>query len=452
MSWHGKEDYPLEPEASPSLRQQTLLRRAHHQLLHAAVIAREQDPEGYRLVRRHATLLTAWHERHTGWALYMGEQTVRLLRRPGAVPHGTWDPWRNVAFQSPRDYACLIWILWYARSPLVLGSGVYRQFLLSRMAGSLVEQSATQSQEGVLPLDFANSRADRGSLVRALRALEELGAMRMVDGSPDAWASAEEEADSLYEFTEVLTALIVGLDSAHLAALTAVGDVTRTLERPPLSSGQRDTSSARNDALKRAWRALLLGPVLLRRDDPEAFTALRRTHEVIEDEAQTTFGFSLELTPTYARLVLQSGDGQEGAPGLLNPQRRGLDQAALALCAAVRDAVVRGQAPAPDADGCLALSWQETLAVFETVCTAYQEAWSKELAQETDHDALLRRVCGVLHQAGLARVPDVAGTILFLPTAACYAVSYRESPQRAAQKDMTAAAAQPLAFQEALPW
>jgi len=442
----------VEPEATPSPRHQTGVRRAHHQLLHDTVIARARDPEGYRLVRRAAALLMGWHERHTGWALYMGEQTVRLLRRPSAVPHGTWDPWRSVTFQSPRDYACLIWILWYARSPLVLGSGVYRQFLLSRLAGSLVEQSARHSQDDVLPLNFVRSRSDRGSLVRALRALEELGALRMVDGSPDAWVSAEEEADSLFEFTEVVTALIVALDSAHLAALAAVGEVSRTLERPPLTSGQSATPSAQDDALRRAWRALLLGPVLLRRDDPAAFTAVRRAHEVVDDEAQQTFGFNLELTPTYARLVRQSGSGHEGAPGLLNPQRRGLDQAALVLCAAVRDAVAGGQAPAPDGDGCLALSWQETLAVFTSVCTAYQDAWGKEIAQETDYDALLRRVCGVLHQAGLARGPDVAGTILFLPTAACYAISYTESPQRATRTDMTSAATQPLAIQEALPW
>jgi uncharacterized protein (TIGR02678 family) len=96
------------PDTDVPATAQALLQRAHRYLLNEVVLARDMHPEEYRLVRRYAAALGAWHESHTGWTLYTGPQTIRLLRRPATVPSGIWDPWRAaVSFQSPRDYACL---------------------------------------------------------------------------------------------------------------------------------------------------------------------------------------------------------------------------------------------------------------------------------------------------------------------------------------------------------
>ncbi|HVC34731.1 MAG TPA: DUF2398 family protein [Chloroflexota bacterium] len=267
------------------------LAKAHRLLLERPVLRRVQHRDEYILVARHVDVLEGWHRERTGWPVYYNERAgiIRLRRRPSLVPSGIWEPWKaDVVLSSPRDYACLVYLLWYARSPIVLGRGGIRQALLSELSTHLAQRSALrddargeEDERVVEPFDFGKRRADYHSLRRALKALEDLGAVCIVDEVTPR-PGAGDEGEALIEFTEVVEALIVELDPRAIAAVGAGRPDPLGLEVPVLDE-------AANPPLRRAWRALLLGPVLLRRDDPPAFQALVGQRRAVEDEADQIF-------------------------------------------------------------------------------------------------------------------------------------------------------------------
>lgn len=118
---------------------------------------------------------------------------LRLRRRPSLAPVGTWEPGKSeIGFTSPRDYAGLVYLLWYARSPMVLARGGVHQALFGDLSANLARRSAPRdpsadeppdapaASRGVEPFDFARRRADYDSLRRA-KALEDLGAVNVLD-------------------------------------------------------------------------------------------------------------------------------------------------------------------------------------------------------------------------------------------------------------------------------
>src|SRR5262249_30725010 len=142
--------------------------------------------------------------------------------------------------------------------------GGIRQVLLSDLSTHVAQRSALldeASAEGdrVEPFDFAKRRADYYSLRRALKALEDLGAVTILDEAQSA-PGTEGIGEALVEFTEVVEALIVEMDPRMIAALDS--------GRPdPLSHVAPVLDEAASVPLRRAWRNLLLGPVFLLRDD-----------------------------------------------------------------------------------------------------------------------------------------------------------------------------------------
>ncbi|HVC32593.1 MAG TPA: DUF2398 family protein [Chloroflexota bacterium] len=405
------------------------LARAHRFLLERPVVRRNQHADEYAVVARHVDALEAWHREHTGWPIHYNERAgiIRLRRRPALVPSGIWEPWKSdVVFTSPRDYACLVYLLWYARSPMLLGRGGVRQVLLSDLSNNLAQRSAIRDdaddQDGVVaePYDFAKRRSDYYSLRRALKALEDLGAVVILDEA-NPGPNAEEPGEALIEFSEVVESLIVDLDLRLVEAATRARPDPFSLDAPRLDE---ETLSP----WRRAWRALLLGPVLLRRDDPSAFHALHQQRHVIEAEVDQLFGYTVELTSRYARLIRPTGVSFDRVPAVLNFQQRGLVQAGLLLCSAIRDRVMAGELPRPDDDGCLLVEQSTLLALFRQVCLEHQRRWGSGLA-ELRPDTIFTRVCDVLRTAGLLRGPNRADQILVLPTAAAYRAGYAQATQ-----------------------
>jgi uncharacterized protein (TIGR02678 family) len=154
------------------------VRRAHAVLLRHPVLEASSDPEGYRLARRHLGTLRTWHQHRTGWRILARGHTVRLVRAASILPMGVLHP----ELTAPRDVACLVWALAFAHHPQVAGRGIGCQFLLTEVATAIAEAS----RESGAPLEFTR-RADAQSLRRALRALVDLGLLRAVDGSDEAW-------------------------------------------------------------------------------------------------------------------------------------------------------------------------------------------------------------------------------------------------------------------------
>ncbi|HUX88046.1 MAG TPA: DUF2398 family protein [Chloroflexota bacterium] len=423
------------------------LARAHRFLLERPIVRRNQHADEYAVVARHVDSLETWHREHTGWPIHYNERAgiIRLRRRPALVPSGIWEPWKSdVVFTSPRDYACLVYLLWYARSPMLLGRGGVRQVLLSDLSNNLAQRSALRDDpddpDGGAgePYDFAKRRSDYYSLRRALKALEDLGAVLILDEA-NPGPNADEPGEALIEFTEVVESLIVDLDLRLVEAANLSRPDPFSLDAPKLDE---ETISP----WRRVWRALLLGPVLLRRDDPVAFHALHQQRHVVEAEVEQLFGYVVELTPRYARLIRPTGVSFDRVPPVLNFQQRGLVQAGLLLCSAIRDRVAAGELPSPDHDGCLIVDQSTLLELFRQVCLAHQRRWGSGLA-ELRPDTIFTRVCDVLRTAGLLRGPNLAGHVLVLPTAAIYRAGYAQTPQPNGTPRSAASSEDPVAEQ-----
>lgn len=410
-------------------RDEGALRRAHRLLLERPVLIRAKQRDEYLQVARHLETLARWHKEHTGWSVYANDHAgiIRLWRRASQTSSGIWEPWKSdVTLHAARDYACLVYVLWFARSPVVIGRGGTRQALLSDLRTHIAQRSAIVEagdypgkDQPVQPFDFTRRREDHYSLRRALKALEDLGAVIILDELSAAEpGSGGEISEALIEFTDVVESLIVEL---NLDAVQRARD-----QRPdPFSLDPPVLDDATSLPVRRAWRTLLLGPSLLRRDDGPAFRAVQQHRAEIEGDVDQLFGYALELTPVYARLVRTSGTSLDQTPSLLNYRQRGIVQPALLLCSAIRAAASAGRVPKPDENGCLTMPRQTLATLFQDIFAEHHLAWGSELSAANPNQ-LLNRVCDILRTAGLLRGPDEHGDVLVLPTAARYHVTYED--------------------------
>src|SRR5260370_34397125 len=160
--------------------------------------------------------------------------------------------------------------------------------------------------------------ADRYSIQRALQYLEDLGGLQLVDGQTKEWVEQTADADVLYEFTDVIRSLVSAFNPQLLAVVAAhLNDGGEALLPTRLQNILGDLFPAAGiKPLMRAWRALLLGPILLRYDDPEALVQLVVHADEVANELLETLGWLLEVNHDYACIVRASGISTVPAPSL----------------------------------------------------------------------------------------------------------------------------------------
>ena len=382
-------------------------------LMENEVISRAKQPVDFRLVNNQYNLLQSWHDQYTGWRIRRTPAVIRLIRVPAAFIPG----YIFSTLQQPRDFACFVWTLWYFETRLGSGRGNEQQFLMSHLAERLEEHSVVGGYLAphAAPLDFKR-QADRYSFARALKALYELGALQLQDGSSDDWVNQSGQEDALWEITEVARSLILSLDMTGVEAAGRVLSGNPHSLRPTLLPG-----SEKLTPLQRAWRTLLLGPVLLRYDDPAAFAALKEHQETVNFELGNTFGWQLDLRYDYAMVIRATGTSP-GPITLLN-LNSATDQAALLCCDLLRQKLQSREWTVQPVDGCYFLPESELAEIFRQVREQHGMRWGIT-ARKTSFAELLREVYATLRQAGLLRGPDNTGNILVLPTVARFAVSY----------------------------
>lgn len=397
------------------------LMKAHIALMERAVI-HAKVVDLFRLVNRHYYTLQSWHEENTGWRILRSTTVIRLVRQLSATTPG----YVHDRLKEPRDFACLVWILWYAENRQLSGRGNDQQFLLSQLAESLQEQSRT-GEENEQAFDFRRP-ADRYSIQRALQYLEELGGLHLVDGQTKEWVEQTAEADVLYEFTDVVHALVSAFQPPLvMAAAQHLNEEGQALRPTRLHDVVSDLfPAAQSKPLVRAWRALLLGPALLRFDDPEAFAALLAQADEVANELLETFGWLLDIKRDYACVVRASGMAGGPITGLIVYATT--DQMVLLLCSAIRDKVQNGAWPGPDAYGCISVTAEDMNDLFYQLRERYGENWGSE-ARTRGARSLMNDVYKKMQQIGLLRGPDADSNILILPTAARYTAAYEQAGQ-----------------------
>jgi len=390
--------------------------KAHVALMEREVVLSGQG-DVFRLVQHHYHRLQSWHDQHTGWRIQRSSTVIRLIRQLSATTPG----YIYERLREPKDFACLTWILWYAENRQLNGRGNDQQFLLSQLAEQIQEQSAQghEGQESGAIFDFRRP-SDRYNIQRALQYLEGLHGLQLVDGQTREWVEQRDNADVLYEFTDVARSLVAALNPLLVEEVAARLHEPGTLLQPTLLSGVKIIP------LSRAWRALLLGPALFRFDDNEAFQALLAHADIVANEILETFVWGLDIRRDYACIVRESGTSS-GPISVLTPYGTN-DQIALLICTAIKERVTNSLWPAPDAYGCIRVTTEDMAELFYAVRERYGENWGSE-ARGKSSQSLLSDVYRKMRQVGMLRGPDSTGMMLILPLVARYSASYEKPAQ-----------------------
>jgi uncharacterized protein (TIGR02678 family) len=239
-------------------------------LTHDVITATRPRPGVLEQVLRWADQMTNDFRELLGYTLIATTRQVRVSRRLDAL-----DPTQSASFSArsgkPFDRRRLAYLC------LVLAS-----FQRSRVEISLADlvRTFTPAANAIENLNFDPTvTAHKAAVVDVLDWLVDRGALRLSDGSLEAWASDTERGDALYDIDHDICAALFrpARPVQHLTSAAGLLDVTF------VSAKQR---AQREAAAQRAARALIEYPVVYyAQADPEIAEALR-SHGVAENLAR----------------------------------------------------------------------------------------------------------------------------------------------------------------------
>lgn len=376
-------------------------------------LVRREETDAYLRIHRHEVYLRAWFDAHPQWALLISTDLYRLQRTPSQLL-----PERSLPrLTSPMAYAALCWTLLYREEQL--GRGI-TWFVLGDLAERVHELA-----EGAFRIA---ERPHRLALVQAIRLLHDYGVIQLKDGDADEWAQQRTvggtESNALYDWVESAPRLIANFTWSALSAAESSVEAAPVLAR----SGEGAEPQVR------AWRALLLGPLFWRGDDPVAFDLLEAEAPRFAQELESALGITLELQRDWAALWRQrAARGEAGRLIDLYPPAgseleswttRYLNHPLLLLCGALRAEVAAGRL-LPDQYGAIDLSWGALLELLRPMRREYRGAWGSEL-RVLDLEGLADRLLSEGRRIGFFRGPGPDGRIWALPSAAAVSGFYPE--------------------------
>lgn len=381
-------------------------------LLDRYTVLASDAPELFRVIRLRTKELQAWFYDRAGWQLVVTGECAYLPKIPvRAAAWQAFDTNRERPLARALDYELMAWVLWYGeRKPLD------HTFLVGTLATAL--------QEEIVPfvgpdhVDW-NRAEHRLSLVRAMSALEAMGAVRKLDGEAEWFARDGVDADLVYEFTPAARFIRVQPGTAWLAALAA-----GSLEPARMPEGARRPSLPFERTLsprQRLYRTLLLEPALHLDTDADAFALLAQpaTRLEIARDLERQLGWTLEVTNAYATLLRASRE-PNAQPAF--PTGHILSRIALLFCQHVRDQVKRRHLDVGAHEEVLLAA-----AVFESelgkVKAKHDKYWGTATRQRA-LPGLAAEVAGVMRDWGLLTGPDAHGFLAVRPTAARYGAAY----------------------------
>jgi uncharacterized protein (TIGR02678 family) len=371
--------------------------RAYVDLLDRAAVSAADDDAAFRRIRAMIEDVRGWYARRTGWPTIVTRDMIRTVKTPSVVHVGQGFEWVSDAL----DYELFVWILWYGES---IASD---QFVFSDLVAEVELRATELHGEG----HFTWNRLEhRRSLKRAAEALEDLGAIREVDGSVAAYAEARSE-DALYEFTDVSRHL-------HLNAPDDVYDAVVVRQSP---DGLREPVDDAADVEQRLYRTLLLSPALHAHHDPDAFALLRSSarRERIAEDLRTHLGWDLEVTPGYACLLRPARDARGRATF---PTRSAEAHVVLLLCGYVRRLVAAGELVPDELDAVVVTrAWFESRIV--DLQAEFGAQWGRTMSR-LSLDALVDGVFSLMRGWGLMEAAGDGDDLRILPLAARWEAVY----------------------------
>jgi uncharacterized protein (TIGR02678 family) len=377
-------------------------------LIDRTVITAESDRPLLDSIRRHAPALQSTFGRLTGWRLQPHPQFARLVKTPARA-----EPSHGLEWARGRtDYALLAWVLWYGEH-----SGG-RKFTVSQIAEEIRVRSA--SDDGIAWVDWA-SREQRLAARRVFRGLEEMGVLRLQDGSVDEWADQNGKRDALYAWGAAAWRLHVAIPAAELEQLA---EGRAAPNAAPAADGTDEI---------RLFRTLLLNPALFRRDDPAAFRLLDDPEHragIIRNLKYLT-SWELEVTAEYAR-VLRPARSDDAVQTPI-PLSAGISHVVLCFCALLRERQRAGRLVPGGGERFLVHEGRVEQDVAE-LQARFGTQWGKVLREQPVR-TLTRELLAEMKAWGLMRGPDADGQWVVLPTAARLAAHYAGQGEDAAPRD-----------------
>jgi uncharacterized protein (TIGR02678 family) len=241
------------------------------------VTATRPRPGMLEAVLRWADQLSKDLRDHLGYTLIATTRQVRLIRRLDGL-----DPTQTTIFTAKSGRP-------FDRRRLAYLSLILASFQRSRVEVSLADlvRAFTPSANAIDGLGFNPTvSAHKAAVVDVLDWLADRGALRLSDGSADAWSADTERGDALYDIDHDICAALFrpARPVQHLTSAAGLLDATYV-------SAKR--GAQREAAAQRAARALLEHPVVYYAQvEPEVAEALRQTG-VAENLARLT-GLAVE--------------------------------------------------------------------------------------------------------------------------------------------------------------
>lgn len=263
-----------------------------------------------------------------GWNLIVNEAIVKLEKVP---PRAL--PWMGIqSFQTPMDYCLLCAVLLFLAD---LDDGA--PFLLS----SLTRAVETFLAE-VRPVDWTQF-LHRKSLVRVLQYAQEIGLVLVYDGD-SAGFGGNRDQEVLYENTGLSRHFPVhfGRDIMECQSIE---------DFEAFAWAGEETESRRH----RVYRQLALTPGLYCSDENQSdYDYIKNQRKAIDASLDKALDGELQVHKNGAFFLLSEGDRY----GAVYPGTRALSDAALLLCAQLREEIVQGHYLRREDDTVLLSGWE----------------------------------------------------------------------------------------------
>jgi uncharacterized protein (TIGR02678 family) len=362
---------PGDPQAAVERRV------AARHLVQRPLTCREQDPEVFRLIRRHEGILDRWFTQRLGYRLHVDADTARLFKA-GPVDRRPLRAKSGRPFHR-REYVLLALVL----AATAAGPGIVS-------LRDLVDKVRSAAAEAEITL--LGDSTERRALVTVLQWMIDHGLATELHEHVDAYAE-DNEADAVLKLRPDRIVLVPS------PSLVGAVDTDELGER-----------SDRRSVANRQWmRSRLIEDPVLYRDDltPTEWGELRRRLGEEERILDEMFGLALEARAEGVAAIDPPGDLAETR----FPRTGTEGHAALLLV---------------DRLGGRSRTWAEVVAEVAALAEEHRSRWSKDLADSPEK--LTRRVVDQLVDVRLvARVPSAAGDgepdVELLPGAARYSVT-----------------------------
>lgn len=278
-------------------------------------ITRARDRELYFALKRALPDYRRLVHECLGWNLIVHESVVKLEKVPPRAM-----PWMGIAsFQEPLDYCLLCALLLFLAD---LDDGA--PFLLSDLTRAI--ETFLAEVHSVDWTQFTHRKA----LVRVLLYAQDMGLVVAYDGSSAGFGSNRDQ-EVLYENTGLSRQFPVHFGRDILEC--------RTIEDFEALAWEGENTEGRRH---RVYRQLALAPGFYATEENRGdFEYVKNQHRTVNDTLCQALDGELHLHKTGVFFLLNEGE----RCGQLHPNTKALADAALLLCAQLREQILRGTYP-----------------------------------------------------------------------------------------------------------